>query len=420
MLNTIRKAMGVLAIAGAATVALAVTNAASAAEKITMMTWNLPIIDKKVAGWTAEFNKIHPDIEIEWIDKKGSEWATFYQTQLAAGTPPDVVNIQGALWAEYAANDQMLDLSAYLTADEGFSGRFVDGALDLWKTADGKNWMVPWYFNRTLLYLNKEMLAQSGISNAPTSFAEILEAAAKMNGEGKSGFVTTNFDWLYWPLFKTNGVDILNEDMTKAAFNTPQGLATLSALAKATKDGSINNISWTGRWVEPNTAFGARNIGMYLAPNSALFWAAGKADWINADNVEVVDMPGDWWTPNHHGWGVSKATKHPDAAVDLIKIITSDKWQEDMSNTFSILTLNKNVDPKLIARFKTEAPLKAAILELAGSKLDKITGYLKMPKDARVKNAFWTSVQPALLGEADPKAALDEAEAKINRILTRR
>jgi len=420
MLKSILKRSGGFAVAMVALAAFAVPNIARAAEKITMLTWNLPIIQKKVAGWTEEFSKLHPDIEIEWIDKKGSEWATFYQTQLAAGTPPDVVNIQGALWAEYAANDQMLDLGPYLSSDKDFSGRFVDGALELWKTADGKNWMVPWYFNRTLLYLNKAMLEKAGIDNPPASFAEILEAAAKMKGEGTSGFITTNFDWLYWPLFKSNGVDILNEDMTKAAFNTPKGLETLTALANATKDGSINNISWTGRWVEPNTAFGARNIGMYLAPNSALFWAAGKADWINADNVEVVDMPGDWWTPNHHGWGVSKGTKHPDAAVDLIKIITSDKWQEDMSNTFSILTLNKNVDPKLIERFKKEAPLKAAILESAGSKLDKITGYLKMPKDARVKNAFWTSVQPALLGQVDPKKALDEAEAKVNRILARR
>jgi ABC-type glycerol-3-phosphate transport system substrate-binding protein len=194
----------------------------------------------------------------------------------------------------------------------------------------------------------------------------------------------------------------------------------LTALAEATKSGAINNISWTGRWVEPNTAFASRNVGMYMAPNSALFWAASKADWINDENVEVVDAPGDWWTPNHHGWGVSASTEHPDAAVDLIKIATSDKWQETMSSTFSILTLNKNVDPMLIEKFKTEDPLKAKILTAAGSKLDMITGYLKSPVEARVKDAFWTSVQPALLGQVDPQKALDSAEAKVNRVLSRR
>lgn len=406
--------------AAAAAMGLGMASAATAADKITILTWNLPVYGEKIDGWIKEFNEKHPDIEVEWIDKKGTEWATFYQTQLAAGTPPDVVNIQGALWAEYAANDQLLDLGAYLEKDADFSGRFVDGALDLWTTGDGKTWMVPWYFNRTLLYLNKKMMAEAGVTAAPTSFAELMDAANKMNGEGKSGFLTTNFDWLYWPLFKMNGVDILNGDMTAAAFNTPEALATLTALSDGTKSGAINNISWTGRWVEPNTAFAAGNVGMYLAPNSALFWAASKADWINDENVEVIDAPGDWWVPNHHGWGVSKATKHADAAVDLIKIATSDKWQQTMSESFSILTLNKNVDPMLIERFRAEAPLKAKILELAGSKLDKITGYLMTPKEARVKDAFWAAVQPALLGQTDPKAALDEAEAQVNRALTRR
>ncbi len=415
MLKRLMTGVAVFAVAG-----LTMILSAGAADKITVLTWNLPIYGEKIAGWIKEFNEKHPDIEVEWIDKKGTEWATFYQTQLAAGTPPDVVNIQGALWAEYAANDQLLDLTPYLDKDPGFEGRFVDGALDLWTTADGKTYLVPWYFNRTLLYLNKKMMAEAGIASAPTSFDEIMADARKMTGEGKSGFLTTNFDWLYWPLFKMAGVDILTEDLSKAAFNTPEALKTLTALGQATKDGAINNISWTGRWVEPNTAFASGNVGMYLAPNSALFWAASKADWIDDKNVEVVDAPGDWWVPNHHGWGVSKASKHPDAAVDLIKIATSDKWQETMSSTFSILTLNKTVDPKLIEKFRAEAPLKAKVLELAGSKLDKITGYLRTPKEARVKDAFWAAVQPALLGEADPKAALDDAEAKVNRAIERR
>jgi ABC-type glycerol-3-phosphate transport system substrate-binding protein len=398
---------------------MALSSGAFAQDKITMLTWNISIIEDKVAGWTEEFHKTYPDIEVEWLDRKGTEWATFYQTQVAAGTQPDVVNVQGALWAEYAENGQLLDLNPYLEADPEFSGRFVDGALDLWTTSDGATWMVPWYFNRTLLYLNKEMMADAGLEGAPSSFDELMEYAEAMNGENTSGFITTNFDWLYWPLFKTNGVDILNEGMSAAAFNTPEGLATLTALAEATKSGAINNISWTGRWVEPNTAFGAGNIGMYLAPNSALFWTAGKSDWITNDTIEVVDMPGDWWAPNHHGWGVSSSSKHPEAAVALVKIATSDLWQERMSNTFSILTMNKNVDPKLIERFESEDPLKAVVLQHAGSKLDMITGYLTLGLEARIKDAFWTSVQPALLGEADPQAALDDAEAKINRILSR-
>ena len=45
----------------------------------------------------------------------------FYQTQLVAGTPPDVINTQGALWVEYAANGALLDLTP--SRPEGRRGR---------------------------------------------------------------------------------------------------------------------------------------------------------------------------------------------------------------------------------------------------------------------------------------------------------
>jgi ABC-type glycerol-3-phosphate transport system substrate-binding protein len=295
-------------------------------KKITLLTWNLPVYGEKIAAWTKEFNQKYPDIQVEWIDKKGTEWATFYQAQVAAGTPPDVVNIQGTLWAEYAAEDRLLDLTPYLAKDPAFKARFSPGALDLWSTG-GKTWLAPWYFSKTLLFANKALMKASGIDAMPRSFDELMADAAKVKGPGKSGLLTTNFDWLYWPLFRMNGVEILDPGMHKAAFNTPAGLSTLTKLSEATKSGVVNNISWTGRWVEPNSAFAAGNVAFYMAPTSALFWAASKADWVDEKGVEVVELPGLYATPNNHGLGVSKTTKYPEAAVELLKIATSDKWQ---------------------------------------------------------------------------------------------
>lgn len=412
MLNKITKIVSVAALSAS------LMASAAWAESLTILTWNLPGHTEKVDGWIKEFKAIHPDIDIEWIDKKGTEWATFYQVQLAGGTAPDIVNVQGALWAEYADNGHLVDLTPYLEADGKFSGRFVDGALDLW-AKDGKNWMIPWFFTRTILATNKAMLAEHNLK-APTSFDELLAAADKMNTDGKSGFITLNFDWLYWPLFGMNGVSVLNDDMSAAAFNTPQGLATLKALAKATKSGAINNISWTGRWVEPNTAFATGDIGMMLGTYNAIAWAAGKSKWMNADSVGVMELPGGKFTPNHQGWGVSKTSKNVDAAVDMLKIITSDKWQTDFIKTYSVLTLNKIADPAGIAALTESNPLKAALVGTAGNvDASLAVGYLKTGLDARIKDAFWTAVQPALLGDADPKEALDEAETAINRILSR-
>ncbi len=79
-----------------------------------------------------------------------------------------------------------------------------------------------------------------------------------------------------------NGVDLLSPDLKKAIFNTPEAIKTVEALAKATQDGAINKISWTGRWVEPNSAFAAGNIGMLQAHAPAFLWMKSKGKWMNS------------------------------------------------------------------------------------------------------------------------------------------
>jgi ABC-type glycerol-3-phosphate transport system substrate-binding protein len=388
-------------------------------KKLTLLTWNLPIYEEKFRGWIADFKELHPDFEVEWLDKKGTEWATFYQTQLIAGTAPDIIDVQGMLWAEYAAADGLVDLTPYLEKEPEVRDRFNQDGLTLWQY-DGKQYMLPYYFSKSLMIYNKDLLEAAGLEGPPNSFDAILDSARKVaaTDEGRSGFITLNFDWLYWPLFAMNGVELLNEDMTEAAFNTPEMLDALTKLAEATTSGAINNISWTGRWVEPNNAFSTGDIGMYQGHGAALFWIAGNADWVSEDTLGVVEWPGGWGVPNAHGLGISSSTEYPDEAFDFLKIATSDKWQTVMADTFTILTLNEAVDEALIAGL--DDPLKAETLKLSLANMDKATGNWVTPKDAAIKEAFWPEIQAALLGQKDPQEALDTAEDKVNRVLRRR
>ena len=107
------------------------------------------------------------------------------------------------------------------------------------------------------------------------------------SGETSSGFMTLNFDWLYWPLFAMNGVELVTPDLKKAAFNTPKAAEVLDKLAKATQTNAINKISWTGRWVEPNGAFGAGNIGMLHAHSPAYFFFKGQGSWVTPETLGI-------------------------------------------------------------------------------------------------------------------------------------
>src|SRR5262249_4649875 len=137
---------------------------------------------------------------------------------------------------------------------------------------EGNSFMLPFYIAKTLLFYNKAMFKDAGLDAPPASFDDILAFAKRMAKGERTGFMTLNFDWLYWPLVKMNGVDFLPVDMKKPAFHTPQAIEVLSRLAEGTESGAINKISWTGRWVEPNGAFAGNTVGMFHAHSSAYFF----------------------------------------------------------------------------------------------------------------------------------------------------
>ena len=397
---------------------LAASPAAAQTKKISFLTWNISDQEELFKEWIAEFKKLRPDVEVEWLDKKGPEWPTYYQTQVIAGTPPDIINTQGGLWLEYAAAGGMVDLTPYLAKEPEVRRRFNADYLGNW-TYDKKNYMLPFYISKTLLFYNKTMFKEAGLSGPPQSFEQMIDYANRMSKGERTGMLTLNFDWLYWPLFRMNGVELLTPDLKKAAFNTPKGVQVLDALVKSTSAGGFNKIAWTGRWVEPNGAFAAGNVGMLQAHSPAFFFIRGQAPWINADTLGVAHVPGGWATPNSHGLGISKGSKHPDIAWEFLKMVSSEKWTEKFSQRRKVLTGNIASDQTTLERMKKEDPLAAAVLQTQVEQTDKLTGNWPLANDSRVKDAFFPEIQNAVLGRKSAADALKDAEGKVNRVLGR-
>src|ERR1700683_3837432 len=131
-------------LAAGAAPALARPAIAQTSKKLTFLTWNIVDQADMFKLWFAEFGKAHPGVEIEWLDKKGPSLPPFYQTQLAAGTPPDVVDLQGGIGIEYAAQGALLDLSPYLADKPEVKAPFNPDYLHNW-VWEGKTWLVPVY-----------------------------------------------------------------------------------------------------------------------------------------------------------------------------------------------------------------------------------------------------------------------------------
>jgi ABC-type glycerol-3-phosphate transport system substrate-binding protein len=387
-------------------------------KKLSLLTWNFADQEALIKDEFADFKKDNPGVELEWLDKKGTELPAFYQTQLVAGTPPDVVDLQAQIWVDWAANGALLDLTPFLDKEPQVKARYNADYLTGY-VYDQKTYLLPFYVTKSLIYYNKPMFKAAGIADAPKSFDDIINAANAMAKGEKTGFLTLNFDWLYWPLMKENGIDLLKPDMKTPAFNTPEAITALDKMAKATASGGINKIAWTGRWVEPNGAFAAGNVGMLHSLGTSYFFVKGQGQWVSADTLGVAEAPGDWATPNNHGFAVSKTCRNPELAFALIKHMTGRKWATEFANRRHILTANNEADEAALAKARSEDPLGYEVMKTQNAHTDKLTGDWPLPNDARLQDAFWPEFQNAMLGRKDARTALADAEKAVTRVMRR-
>jgi ABC-type glycerol-3-phosphate transport system substrate-binding protein len=414
-----RRSVVKVALAGAGVLAAPAYLRAQSSKKLSVLTWNAADQEALFKTEFAEFKAANPGVEIEWLDKKGPDLPAFYQTQIVAGTPPDIVDLQGEIWVDYAANGGLVDLTPYLEKEPDVGKRFNADYLSSW-IYKGKTYLLPFYVSKTLLYYNKTMFNDAGLAGPPKSFDEIIGFSEKMAKAEKTGFLTLNFDWLYWPLFKMNGIELLSPDGKKAAFNTQKMADVLAQLAKATGSGAINKISWTGRWVEPNGAFASGTVGMLHAHSASYFFVKGQGPWINGQTLGAAQAPDNWSTPTNHGFAISKGSKNPELAWSFLKHMTSDKSALAFFRARSVLTANLAADKQGLSEIEKTDPLAAAVLRTQVEHTDRLTGNWPLPYDAELKDAFWPEIQNAVLGRKEPKKALADAERVVNRLLTRK
>ena len=310
------------ALAAGAALSMPAYLRAQSNKKLSILTWNIADQEALFKEEFAEFQKNNPGVEIEWLDKKGPEVPVFYQTQLVAGTPPDVINTQGALWVEYAA--QRRPPRPYAIRPAGRRGRQA-----LQRRLPQELGLRGEEFHGALLHHQDAALLQQDHvqGGGPRRAAEELrrDHVARPN-DGERREDRPSDPQLRLAVLAASSRWTASSCSRRTSRRRPSTRRRRSrswtSSRRATESGAINKISWTGRWVEPNGAFASGKVGMHHAHSPAFFFFKGQGPWVNADTLGVAQMPGGWSTPNSHGLGISKGSKNPELAFALVKHMT--------------------------------------------------------------------------------------------------
>ena len=404
---------------GAGTPSTAGPNSAGGAsgEQVTLSFWTLaltPTFTDFIQGLIDKYEAENPNVKIDWQDLPWDGIQDKFLTQTAGGNPPDVVNIWSQLALTYAGKGALLDLEANATEEQ--KSIYLEAAYDSARLGDSV-YAFPWYATPNICVYNKDLLAAGGITQVPGTFDELFDAAIPFK---KATGATLFTPATMFHMFFAYGIELVNEDASKATFNTPEALALVTRLKELGDAGAINTApgdwdNWDGdRQLYANEMLamvlgGPQTVSRLRDESPAILDKSGVASMIlgpaNVCGEAIMNLV------------VSKASKHPQEAIDFANFITNDENQLAFCHEVSIFPTTKVASADPFFQSDMESLEGQANYYASQSAQNAVDMTLGIEKDDDVKRIVDNIMDKIFASGMTPQEALDAAEQEVNTLL---
>jgi multiple sugar transport system substrate-binding protein len=352
-------------------------------------------VQAAVTKYAAAYTK--DKVTVKW---NPGDYETAVGAALLTQTVPDVFEYANGPTADMIVAGQVLDLTDAL----GSAKSQFNQALITPRIFRDKIWAIPQTIDMQMLYYRKSVLVKAGVQ-PPTTFAELVDAAAKVTTKDMGGFFAGNDSGvgvLGLPLIWSAGFNSISSDGKGVDFDDPAFYSALTAY-KAFRDGTglLRNASTD--WFDA-TPF----INGECAMQWTGLWALPKVKAAFNDDFGVVAFPAIGSAgkvsvaAGAYGACVAAKGVDPDAAKAFVKWlwVDSDDDQIEFSTAFGTHIPAK---PSLAAK---AGPLSSGAGQTA-AKLVADSGHVT---DIRWTNAIGTAYSSALTNVivkgANPKTEL--------------
>jgi multiple sugar transport system substrate-binding protein len=269
----------------------------------------------------------------------GAVGAGGWFTRLAAGTAPDVADIETKWMPGFYVKNMLLDLTPHA---KRMGIKPDDYYAQEWQKAQigGKLLCFPLDLQIVVMFFNKDLFQAKGVKLPPAkwddptwTWDEVLLRARQLTG-GEGGQKTFGIDfsrgWVYtYPLIWSNGGTVLNKEHTKATLTDAATVDSIQFRADL-----INKLKVSPR---PSDEQGMAQLGdIFKTGRVAMNWAGGNGYWVYADITAFKwgVAPGPWRDTNKavnftDPVLVSGDSKIADTAWSFVKYLTSKEGQID-------------------------------------------------------------------------------------------
>ena len=384
--------------------------------------------------------------DFEFCKKTTEDWAKKTGNTVKLFTPPQSTTDILALFRQmFAAKSSDLDV---INVDVVWPGMIKDHLLDLKpyskgvekehfpsivanNTADGRLIAMPWFTDAGLLYYRKDLLEKHG-EKAPTTWEDLAATAKKIqDAERKAGnadmqgfvfqakaYEGLTCDAVEW-LWSYGGGNVV-DDKGNITVNNPKAAKALNTAA-----------SWIGTIAPTGVLnYGEEDARGVFQSGNAVFmrnwpyaWSLGNGkDSKIAGKIGVSALPKGGADGKNAatlgGWqlAVSKYSKHPKEAADLVMYMTSKEIQKERA-------IKGSYNPTIPSLYQDKDVLAAA--PFFGDLYNVFTSAVPRPATAtglkynEVSAAFWNATHDVLSGKEKAETSLGKLEGKLKQIKRR-
>jgi multiple sugar transport system substrate-binding protein len=377
---------------------------------------------KEIAVLAKQWNRAHPKTKVN-LEFNGGNDSALQKTVAAftAGNYPDVAYEYGSSAAQLAKQPKLVDLTAKVKAP-GMDWNDFYPSERLAASVKGKVVGVPALVDNLSLVYNKALFRQAGVALPTNSWTwQDFRAAAKKLSDPSAhryGWAYINDGsedtvWRFIAMLWQAGGQLLNQDNTKPAFDSPAGLATLQQLHDmAVVDKSVYLDSGNDNYTN---LFNSGRIAMlWTGPwdlstiNANIKYGVSYLPGYNGDH-ETISGP-DLYMLFDHSSGRS------DTAFKFISWLTSPKVHLQFAIATGDLPVRKSETTlpgyqTFVKKYPAEQVFVANLNNVKHVRPN-------IPEYAQVSSAVGQMVQSVLLGQAQPAAALKTGASAVTAALT--